>query len=277
MFYVENSMREQILQRFEKWLDEVLAEEVPLRGIDQDLLSELEDGNGSGAQDRIDTRLDLYSTWSAMTALTQEVKLQGRAFKHLNDNLETMSGQGESVDGLLEGQSNLVAGIKSIAENIDRNNVDRENKLKISARAGARRGFISVLLDIRDRLIIGLKSVENSQLNLDENPAPAWISRLFLKKRARMNHVFEIARSLKAGYELSIDRLDEALQHFGVNEIVCLGEPFDARLMTAVDIEETADIPDGTVLEVYRTGYMLDAEVFQPVQVKVSRKAVKGC
>jgi molecular chaperone GrpE (heat shock protein) len=41
--------------------------------------------------------------------------------------------------------------------------------------------------------------------------------------------------------------------------------------MNAVDIAETGDVPDGTVLEVYRTGYMIDTDVLQHAQVKVAR------
>ena len=35
----------------------------------------------------LDRRCDFYALWAGMTALTQEVKLQGRAFKELNDTL----------------------------------------------------------------------------------------------------------------------------------------------------------------------------------------------
>jgi molecular chaperone GrpE len=41
--------------------------------------------------------------------------------------------------------------------------------------------------------------------------------------------------------------------------------------MNAVDIAETREAPDGTVLEVYRPGYMIDTDVLQPAQVKVAR------
>jgi molecular chaperone GrpE len=41
--------------------------------------------------------------------------------------------------------------------------------------------------------------------------------------------------------------------------------------MNAVDVEETVEVPDGMVLEVYRTGYMIDTDVLQPAQVKVAR------
>ena len=81
----------------------------------------------------------------------------------------------------------------------------------------------------------------------------------------------EIVSALKKGYQMGLDRIDEALQPLGVTEIVCDGKPFDPRVMKAADIEETGKVPDGTVLEVYRTGYMIDTEVLQPAQVKVAR------
>ena len=83
--------------------------------------------------------------------------------------------------------------------------------------------------------------------------------------------MLEIVSSLKKGYQMGLDRIDEALQPLGVTEIACDGKSFDPRVMTAADIEETGEVPNGTVLEVYRTGYMIGAEVLQPAQVKVAR------
>ena len=75
---------------------------------------------------------------------------------------------------------------------------------------------------------------------------------------------------------MGLDRIDEALQQLGVSEIICEGKPFDPRKMNAVDVEETAEVPDGIVLEVYRTGYMIDTNVLQPARVKVARGPEKG-
>jgi molecular chaperone GrpE len=41
--------------------------------------------------------------------------------------------------------------------------------------------------------------------------------------------------------------------------------------MTAVDIEETGSVPEGTVVEVYRNGYEWNGEVYRTAQVKVAR------
>jgi molecular chaperone GrpE len=73
------------------------------------------------------------------------------------------------------------------------------------------------------------------------------------------------------GYELGIERLDQTLDDFNAREIRCQGESFDPRRMNAIESEESAAVPAGTVLEVYRSGYEWNDEVFRPAQVKVSR------
>ena len=76
--------RERILRGFEAWLDSALVGEEPLQGVAADLFAVLERGDPLPA---IEGHCDLYSLWSAMTALTQEVKLQSRTFRQLNDTL----------------------------------------------------------------------------------------------------------------------------------------------------------------------------------------------
>ena len=72
-----------MLRRFEGWLDSVLALEEPPQGIAAELLSALTVEAGASG----DGQCDLYSMWAAVTALTQEVKLQGRTFKQLSETL----------------------------------------------------------------------------------------------------------------------------------------------------------------------------------------------
>ena len=78
--------RDEILQRFEQWLDGALAAEDPPGGIDADILRSLaaESGDEHTALER---RSDAYALWATVTVLIQEVKLQGRSFKELNDTL----------------------------------------------------------------------------------------------------------------------------------------------------------------------------------------------
>lgn len=82
--------------------------------------------------------------------------------------------------------------------------------------------------------------------------------------------------ALIRGYELGIERLDQTLEEFNAREIRCEGEIFDPRRMNAIDSEESPGAPEGTVLEVYRSGYEWNGEVFRPAQVKVSRALGPG-
>ena len=70
--------------------------------------------------------------------------------------------------------------------------------------------------------------------------------------------------ALTKGYELGLERLDQTLAEFNAREIRCEGQPFDPRRMNAIDKEESTRVPEGTVLEVYRSGYEWNGEVFRP-------------
>ena len=100
--------RSEILQRFEHWLDGALAEEDPPQGIPAEILA------GDEAES---SPTDWYTMWAAVTALTQEVKLQGRAFKQLSETLAAEAerrGRKESLGALLEMRERLLRGLESV-------------------------------------------------------------------------------------------------------------------------------------------------------------------
>ena len=70
-----NSERDEILRRFTAWLDQGMAHEAVPAGVPDDILRGAAPPAGS----------DLYSVQAALTALTQEVKLQGRWFQQLSE------------------------------------------------------------------------------------------------------------------------------------------------------------------------------------------------
>ena len=97
-----------------------------------------------------------------------------------------------------------------------------------------------------------------------------WFTRTFSRKPAGDGAADAIAALIR-GYELGIERVDQTLDEFNAREIRCEGEIFDPRRMNAIDSEESAAVAPDTVIEVYRSGYEWDGEVFRPAQVKVSR------
>jgi molecular chaperone GrpE len=277
----KEALRVLILQRFATWLDDVLAEEKPLEGVAAELLTELYDGRDSDTTGTAEGAYDLHSTWSAMTALTQEIKLQGRAFKQLGEKIEPFTGLDESVRGLLAAHREAISDARRIAVEGRTDRTQRESELKRDAHDRARRELIGIIIDIRDHLILGQRSAHESQRKLNEHRSllrldKFTIGKFFFGKTADKNHMLEIVNSLKKGYRMGLDRIDEALQQLGVNEIICEGKPFDPQKMNAVDVEETADVADGIVLEIYRTGYMIDTDVLQTARVKVARAPEKN-
>lgn len=243
--------REQILSRFTAWLDTVLAEEEPPQGIAAEILAALDAGPQDGSSESaataappcgIDGQWDLYSMWSAMTALTQEVKLQGRSFKQLSET---------------------VAPVAELAPLLP--------EMQRQAEERARGEVLDVLLDLRDRLRRGLDSARTGQVELRKSFELGWRTRLFGLDKP-LQAALDAVAALEKGYSLSLERLNEVLNQSDVREIECEGQPFDPTSMHAVDLEETSGAPEGTVLEVYRAGYEWKGEVYRHAQVKVARR-----
>lgn len=236
--------RDDILRRFEALLDLALEPEASPQGVDPAILASL------GEPEEEDRQCDSYALWSAMTTLTQEIKLQGRAFQELNLRLSTQ-------------QEKMAAELRAVY-------AEREKTLQREAERRARREAISALIDLRDRLGRGRESVRASEQEMAKAAKASWFQRVFQKPAAHPAQ--DALGALVRGYELGVERLDQALSECNAVEIRCQGEAFDPRRMNAIDIEESGEVPADTVLQVYRSGYEWNGEVFRPAQVKVSRE-----
>jgi molecular chaperone GrpE len=239
--------REEIVRRFEALLDSALASEKPPAGIDAGILESVLNDSPQATRD-----CDEYALWEAMTALTQEIKLQGRAFQELS---RTLTAQTEKV-----------------AEELRAVYAERERTQRRETERRCRKDILGALIDLRDRLARGRESVRSREAESAADGGGGWWSkwmgRVFPR---RPGGVGDAVGALARGYELGIERLDQTLDEFNAREIRCQGESFDPRRMNAIDSEESATLAPGTVMEVYRSGYEWDGEVFRPAQVKVSR------
>lgn len=238
--------RDEILRRFEALLDSALTSEAPPSGIDAEILSSVMAGGEDGA-DRSTRHCDSYALWTAMTALTQEIKLQGRAFQELN---HTLSAQAEKF-----------------GEELRAVYAERERTLQREAERRCRREALSALVDLHDRLGRGLESVRAREAEIAAAARAGWLRRLLGNQPTASDPLGALIR----GYELGLERLDQTLAEFNAREIRCLGESFDPHRMNAIESEETDRVPGGTVLEIYRSGFEWNGELFRPAQVKVSR------
>lgn len=77
--------------------------------------------------------------------------------------------------------------------------------------------------------------------------------------------------SLLKGIELIDKRLHELIEQEGVQSVSAVGEIFDPQRHEALSIEDSADHPDGTIIEEFQTGYLFKDRVLRPSLVKVAR------
>jgi molecular chaperone GrpE len=78
--------------------------------------------------------------------------------------------------------------------------------------------------------------------------------------------------SLQAGIAMIQQQLKGVLAETGLEEIDANGKPFDPTLHEAVSQLETADAPEGQVVQQIRKGYKLRDRLLRPAAVVVAKK-----
>jgi len=72
------------------------------------------------------------------------------------------------------------------------------------------------------------------------------------------------------GLDLIHQRLFDTLKKMGLEPIIAQGEPFDPHVHHAVEMVETEDVPDHTVLAEFQRGYNFKGRLLRPAMVKVA-------
>jgi molecular chaperone GrpE len=80
--------------------------------------------------------------------------------------------------------------------------------------------------------------------------------------------------SLQAGIAMIQQQLKGILAETGLEEIDARGKPFDPTWHEAVAQMETADTPEGQVVQQIRKGYRLKDRLLRPATVVVARKPI---
>ena len=79
------------------------------------------------------------------------------------------------------------------------------------------------------------------------------------------------AGDFRGGVELIYKQLQDTLARQGVIAIAAKGQPFDPRFHEAIEMVETAEAPDHTVLEELQRGYKYKDRLMRPAMVKVAK------
>lgn len=77
-------------------------------------------------------------------------------------------------------------------------------------------------------------------------------------------------RNWAQGFHMILDQFKNVLSEHGVTAFHSEGKAFDPRLHYAIETEETADFPEGTILKEYVRGYCNADRTVRAAQVKVA-------
>jgi len=89
---------------------------------------------------------------------------------------------------------------------------------------------------------------------------------------AAQNNPPDSAKSLITGINMVHQQLKSAVADAGLEEIDALGKPFDPNFHEAVSQQETAEVPEGQVVQQLRRGYKLRERLLRPASVIVSKR-----
>jgi molecular chaperone GrpE len=75
---------------------------------------------------------------------------------------------------------------------------------------------------------------------------------------------------LRAGVELILKQMEEALKKLHVQEVETVGKQFDPRVHEALGSIETKEFPDHQVMEEIRKGYRIREKLLRPALVRIA-------
>lgn len=82
-------------------------------------------------------------------------------------------------------------------------------------------------------------------------------------------------KSWAVGFQMILAQFKEVLHNHGISVFHSEGHLFNPEFHEAVEIIETDEHPDGTVLQEFTKGYKSHARVIRPARVKVAKLPIK--
>jgi molecular chaperone GrpE len=133
--------------------------------------------------------------------------------------------------------------------------------------------------DLQDRLLRRQAEFDNFRRRADREKADILEYANTETVRSILPIVDDLERALKVesadkvyvrGMELIYQRLSDTLKKLGLEPIETAGQKFDPHVHHAVEMVETADREDHTILDEYQRGYNFRGKLLRPAMVKVA-------
>ena len=180
---------------------------------------------------------DLFTLLAELMALKNEVKLESRqvkgALEQFREVFDTLRLANERLSGELH----------------------RHQQQQSDSAAEAEQPLLIELIELRDRLQAGHVHADSYK--------PGWL--------ARRGHADRFVAGMAEGLAMNLRRLDETLIRWDVRPIDAVGQSFDPRVMSTVDVVGDPARRNGEVISEVRVGYLRGRELLRTADVIVNK------
>ena len=219
--------KDDVLNSFSDWLDELTAAERMEIGTEADAECEC-------------PAPTLYEFFAALSALRQEVKLQGRSTQNVGRTVEALtdairSEAAEKERVLARAAADPTSGISA-------------------ARKEAEGPLVVEILDLRESIALTSDAAD----------------RIALPHRPWRRRTLRALDRLRAAQRMLMDRADDVLRRLNLLPVAKPGDTFDSACMRAAAVSTTG-AASGTVLSVFRQGYRHEGRIVRVAEVEVEK------
>ncbi len=215
---MEDDRKEQLLQRFRDYLEK--AKEVTQN------------------HDQPTEAVDLFTLFSELAALRNEVRLESRQFKSALDQFR------ELFSTLEDHKRKLETDLERCIDNKEKIRTNTERELLLN------------IIEVRDRITAGIRSMEQYRPNL-------------LARTSRRNEQF--LQSMAEGQKITLRRLDDLLTRYQVEPIQALGTMVDPHTMRVHAVEHHPERENGEVIAELTKGFRRNNDILRTAEVIVNK------
>jgi len=215
--------REYLLQKFRDYLEQ-----------DEEAVQE---SNERIASESVST-VDLFTLFTELAALKNEVRLESRQLKSALDQIR------ELVSSLETRKRGLETELK------------HSNEAKENIRVQTERSLLLELIEVRDRIEVGIQSMNQYRPDLLARTSP---------RNARF------LLSMTEGQRITLRRLDDLLMRYQVEPIQVMGASLDPQTMRVREVEHHPDRQNGQVIAELSKGYRRHNDILRIADVIVNK------
>ncbi|HHB93460.1 MAG TPA: nucleotide exchange factor GrpE [Thioploca sp.] len=186
----------------------------------------------------IDQQTDLFSLFTELAALRNEVKLESRQVKNALEIFQTTFATMEDSHKQISSELTRCREAQTVHNN------------------ETIRTMLLAYLEIYDR-------IKSSITVLNTYKLPIW--KYFCRQE------LNLIQGLQTGQAITLRRFEQFLEEYQVQLIEVLHQPINPHYMRVIEVDQLPNIKNGIVTEELRTGFLWKNEVLRPAEVKVNK------